>query len=98
MWGPFGWRDFFSGGGGAAFHSWSQAAQCLGPALALYIADRERSCVLVGVLTLLSSKGGGEHDTPQQEESLTLLCGVTDRTGSENFPEGIRTFKSNMEG
>ena len=60
---------------------------------ALYVADRERSCVLVGVLTLLYSRGGGEHNTPHQGESLALLCGVTDRrTGSENFSEEIRPF------
>ena len=66
---------------------------------ALYVADRERSCVLVVVPTLLQSKGGGEHDTPPQGQSLALRCGVTDRrTGSEDFSEEIRTFKSKMEG
>ena len=66
---------------------------------ALYVADRERSCVLESVLTLLYSRGGVEDDTPHQGESLALLCGVTDRrTGSEDFSEEIRTFKSKMEG
>ena len=66
---------------------------------ALYVADRESSCALVGVLTLLYSRGGGEHDTPHQGESLALLCGVTDRrTGSEDFSEEIRTFKSKRKG
>ena len=37
--------------------------------------------------------------SPHQEESLALLCGVTDRrTGSEDFSEEIRTFKSKIEG
>ena len=66
---------------------------------ALYVADKERSCVLVGAQTLLYSRGGVEHDTPHQGESLALLCGVTDRrTGSEDFSEEIRTFKSKIEG
>ena len=41
MWGHFGGRDLFFifwGGGGAAFHSWYQAAQCVGPALDKSIA------------------------------------------------------------
>ena len=66
---------------------------------ALYITDRERSCVLVGILTLLYSRGGVEHDTPHRERALHYCVEFTDRrTGCEDFPEEIRTFKSKMEG
>ena len=56
----------------------------------LYLQRRERPDPPVRPLKRLS---------PHQGESLALLCGVTDRrTGSEDFSEEIRTFKSKMEG
>ena len=80
------WKKPHEGGGG------EQASQDI-----LYFADRERSYVLVGVLTLLLAPL--KRLSPHQGESLTLLCGVTDRrTGSEHFSEEIRTLKSKMEG
>ena len=41
----------------------------------LFVADREKSCVLVGILTLLLAplpplEAGGEHDTLHEEEAL----------------------------
>ena len=60
---------------------------------ALYFADRERGCVLVGVLTLLLAPSPLKRISPHQGESLALLCGVTDRrTGSEDFSEEISTL------
>ena len=55
--------------------------------------------MLVGVLTLLLAPSPRKRLSPHQGESLALLCGVTDRrTGSEDFSEEIRTFKSKIEG
>ena len=82
------WRKPLEGGGG------EQASQDT-----LYFADRERSCVLVGILTLLLTPSPLKRLSPHQEESLALLCVVTDRrTGSEDFSEEKRKFKSKMEG
>ena len=82
------WRKPREGGGG------EQEGQD-----ALYFADRERNCVLVGVLTLLLATSPLKRLSPHQGESLALRCVVTDRrTGSEDFSEEIRTFKSKMEG
>ena len=80
------WRKPLEGGGG------EQASQDT-----LYFADRERSCMLVGVLTLLLAPL--KRLSLHQGKSLALLFGVTDRrTGSEDFPEEIRTFKSKIKG
>ena len=55
--------------------------------------------MLVGVLKLLLAPSPLNRLSPHQGKSLALLCGVTDRrTGSEDFLEEIRTFKSKMEG
>ena len=78
------WRKPLEGGGG------EQASQDTP-----YFADRDRSCVIVGALTLLLVPSPLKRLSPHQEESLTLQCVVTDRrTGSEHFSEEIRTFKS----
>ena len=79
------WRKPLEGGVG------EQEGQCV-----LYFADRERSCVLVGVLTLLLAPSGGFLHT--REKALHYCVDVQTKEQEVSISQKKWTFKSKIKG